>query len=163
MTPVEQSLSSPPPPSFYGLSREQLARHLVTHGLPTFRAQQLFSWVYQKHERHPGAMTDLPLSFRGRLAELCDLRLPLSAAVLASPDQSTHKFVLQLDGRARVECVSMRTQRRLTYCLSSQVGCALGCAFCATGLTGLERNLGAGEIVGQVVAMGEFHRWHDER
>jgi 23S rRNA (adenine2503-C2)-methyltransferase len=57
----------------------------------------------------------------------------------------------------------MRTERRLTFCVSSQVGCALRCAFCATGLMGLKRNLGAGEIVTQVVAMGDFHRWNDER
>ncbi len=163
MTPVESIQTSPPPPSFYGLSREQLATHLGTHGLPTFRAQQLFSWVYHKHERRPGAMTDLPLAFRDRMGELCDLRLPPPRAVLASPDQSTHKFVLELDGGAKVECVSMRTARRLTFCLSSQVGCALGCAFCATGLMGLERNLRTGEIVGQVVAMGDFHRWEDDR
>ena len=163
MTPVEPTQQSRKPPSFYGLSREQLADHLVTHGLPTFRAQQLFSWVYQKHERQPGAMTNLPLSFRSSMEQLCDLRLPPSAAVLASPDRSTHKFVLELRGGVRVECVSMLTERRLTFCLSSQVGCALGCAFCATGLMGLKRNLGAGEIVAQVVAMGDLHRWQDER
>jgi 23S rRNA (adenine2503-C2)-methyltransferase len=163
MTPVEPIQQTPQPPSFYDLSREQLAGHMVAHGLPTFRAEQLFSWVYKKHERRPGAMTDLPLSFRGRVEELCDLRLPPSATVLATPDQSTHKFVLDLKGGKRVECVSMRTERRLTFCLSSQVGCALACAFCATGLMGLDRNLGAGEIVGQVVAMGDFHRWRDER
>jgi len=163
MTPVQPIQQAQLPPSFYGLSRDQLASHLVTHGLPTFRAQQLFSWVYQKHERHPLAMTDLPLSFRGRLEELCDLRLPPAEAVLATHDGATHKFVLELAGGARVECVSMRTTRRLTFCLSSQVGCALGCAFCATGLMGLKRNLAASEIVGQVVAMGDFHRWQDER
>jgi 23S rRNA (adenine2503-C2)-methyltransferase len=159
MTPVESTQQASPPPSFFGLSRDQLADHLVTHGQPTFRAQQLFSWVYQKHERSPGAMTNLPLSFRGRMQELCDLTLPGAAAVLATPDASTHKFVLELPRGAHVECVSMRTERRLTFCLSSQVGCALGCAFCATGLMGLVRNLSAGEIVAQVVAMGDFHRW----
>ena len=56
-------------------------------------------------------------------------------------DGQTHKFVLELDDAARVECVSMRTDRRLTFCLSSQVGCALKCSFCATGLMGLKRNL----------------------
>jgi len=160
---TETTPRTPPPPSFYGLSRHQLAEHLAAHGQPTFRAQQLFCWIYQKHQRQPGAMTDMPLAFRGHMEELCDLRLPKAAAVLASPDQSTHKFVLELAGGARVECVSMRTERRLTFCLSSQVGCALGCAFCATGLMGLKRNLSAGEIVAQVVAMGDFHRWDDER
>ena len=162
MTPV-QTHPSPQPPSFFGLSRDQLAGQLSTLGMPTYRAQQLFSWVYRKRQRTPGAMTDLPLAFRGRLGELCDLRLPPTAAVLSTRDESTHKFVLDLGEGARVECVSMRTPRRLTFCLSSQFGCALGCAFCATGLMGLKRNLKASEIVGQVVAMGDFHRWQDER
>jgi 23S rRNA (adenine2503-C2)-methyltransferase len=71
--------------------------------------------------------------------------------------------VLELaDGRV-VECVSMHTDRRLTFCLSSQVGCALKCAFCATGLMGLERNLAAEEIVTQVLVMGDYHQWNDDR
>ena len=57
----------------------------------------------------------------------------------------------------------MRTERRLTLCLSSQVGCALKCSFCATGLMGLKRNLSADEIVAQVIAMGDFHGWRDDR
>jgi 23S rRNA (adenine2503-C2)-methyltransferase len=163
MKPVEPAEPQSPPPSFYGLSRDQLAGHMTSHGLPTYRAQQLFSWVYQKHQRQPGAMTDLPLAFRERLKDLCDLTLPPPAAVMGTQDGATHKFVLALGDGARVECVSMRTERRLTFCVSSQVGCALRCAFCATGLMGLKRNLAAGEIVAQVVAMGDFHRWHDER
>jgi len=163
MAPVQSSHSSPQTPSFYGLSRDELADQLVTHGVPKYRAQQLFAWIYRKRLRNPEAMTDLPLSFRGRLPALCDLSLPRAAAVLATSDGSTHKFVLEVAGGARVECVSMRTERRLTFCLSSQIGCALGCAFCATGLMGLQRNLKAGEIVGQVLAMGDFHGWQDER
>src|SRR4029077_3723258 len=80
-----------------------------------------------------------------------------------SRDDRTHKFVLRLADGARVESVSMRTPKRLTVCISSQVGCALGCPFCATGLMGLKRNLKAHEIIAQVVAMGEFHGWQDDR
>jgi 23S rRNA (adenine2503-C2)-methyltransferase len=83
--------------------------------------------------------------------------------VHASGDGRTHKFVVALDDGSRVECVSMRTERRLTFCLSSQVGCALKCAFCATGLMGLKRNLTAAEIVAQIVVMGDFHGWRDDR
>ncbi|HEY2954263.1 MAG TPA: 23S rRNA (adenine(2503)-C(2))-methyltransferase RlmN [Candidatus Eisenbacteria bacterium] len=162
MTPV-QSTPSSQVPSFYGLSRDRLADELAARGLPTYRAQQLFAWVYQKRLRNPEAMSNLPIGLRSSLLELCDLSLPRAAAVLATPDAATRKFVLELAGGARVECVSMRTARRLTLCLSSQVGCALGCAFCATGLMGLTRNLSAAEIVGQVLAMGDFDRWQDER
>ena len=108
-------------------------------------------------------MANLPAALRERFAALCDLALPTVASTHSSPDQLTHKFVLLLDDGARVECVSMRTERRLTFCLSSQVGCALGCTFCATGLMGLKRNLGPGEIVAQVIAMGDFHGWKDDR
>jgi 23S rRNA (adenine2503-C2)-methyltransferase len=150
-------------PSFYGLTREALADHLETSGSPRFRATQIYSWVYRKRQRDPEKMTNLPAELRGRLRNLCELGLPQGASILASGDGSTHKFVLRLADGALVECVSMRTARRLTLCLSSQVGCALGCAFCATGLMGLKRNLGPEEIVSQVVAMGDYHRWQDER
>jgi 23S rRNA (adenine2503-C2)-methyltransferase len=153
----------PAPRTFYGLSRSALAERLATHGLPRFRADQLYAWVYQKHTREAGRMTDLPRALRERLGELCELRLPAVESVHGTRDGGTHKFVLALDDGARVEAVSMRTARRLTFCISSQVGCALRCAFCATGLMGLERNLRADEVVAQVMAMGDFHRWQDER
>jgi 23S rRNA (adenine2503-C2)-methyltransferase len=150
-------------PSFFGMSRDRLRQHVLGHGLPGFRAEQIYSWVYQKHVRDPLGMTDLPVLFRRTLPGICDFGLPETASVLASQDQLTHKFVLRLADGARVESVSMRTPKRLTFCISSQVGCALKCSFCATGLMGLQRNLRAEEIVAQVMAMGEFHGWRDER
>ncbi|MEO5987728.1 MAG: 23S rRNA (adenine(2503)-C(2))-methyltransferase RlmN [Candidatus Eisenbacteria bacterium] len=150
-------------PSFYGLSRARLAARLAGMGVPEYRADQLYTWVYRRNTRDPRVMTDLPARLRDELPNICDLRLPGHAAVLASPDGNTHKFVLQMRDGVRVESVSMRTPRRLTFCISSQVGCALKCAFCATGLMGLKRNLRAEEIVAQVVAMCDFHGWKDER
>ena len=150
-------------PSFYGLSRSALGERLEGLGVPRYRADQIFTWVYQKHHRAPAAMTNLPAALRGRLGDLCDLGLPEVETALATADRQTRKFVLRLGDGARVECVSMRTARRLTFCLSSQVGCALGCTFCATGLMGLQRNLRAEEIVAQVVAMGDAHGWQDDR
>jgi len=150
-------------PSFFGMSREHLRESLLGHGVPGFRAEQMYSWVYQKHVRDPQGMTNLPLAFRRSLPGICDLELPETASVHRSRDDRTHKFVLRLADGARVESVSMRTPKRLTFCISSQVGCALGCTFCATGLMGLKRNLKAHEIVAQVVAMGEFHGWQDDR
>jgi len=150
-------------PSFFGMSRERLRDHVQGHGLPGFRAEQMYVWVYQKHVRDPHDMTNLPLAFRQSLPGICDLTLPETASVHRSPDGNTHKFVFRLADGARVESVSMRTPKRVTFCISSQVGCALGCTFCATGLMGLKRNLRAEEIIAQVVAMGEFHGWRDER
>ena len=150
-------------PSFYGLSRAGLADRLDGLGVARYRADQIFSWVYRKHHRTAAGMTNLPAELRERLAAVCALEPPRLASVHATKDQRTHKFVMQLHDGARVECVSMRTEKRMTYCISSQVGCALKCSFCATGLMGLERNLAADEIVAQVIAMGDHHGWRDER
>ena len=163
MTSIPRPVLDTPAPSFFGLSRDSLRESLLGHGVPGFRAEQMYSWVYQKHVRDPLGMTNLPLAFRRSLPGICDLALPETASVHGSLDGHTHKFVLRLADGARVESVSMRTPKRLTFCISSQVGCALGCTFCATGLMGLKRNLRAHEIVAQVVAMGEFHGWRDDR
>jgi 23S rRNA (adenine2503-C2)-methyltransferase len=145
------------------MTRQALAGRLAEHGLPGYRADQLFTWIYRKRSRSPEGMTDLPATFRAGLGEFCDLALPETASVLGTRDGGTHKFVLRLRDGARVESVAMATERRTTLCLSSQVGCALKCAFCATGLMGLERNLEADEIVAQVVAMGDHSGWQDDR
>ena len=157
------SSSTAPTPSFYGLDRDELSARMREKGLPAYRATQLFSWIYRKHLRSSEDMTNLPRGLRGSLGAICDLALPHAASVHSTPDGSTHKFVLELRDGRRVECVSMRAPRRITFCLSSQVGCALKCSFCATGLMGLQRNLEAHEIVAQVLAMGDFHGWEDAR
>jgi 23S rRNA (adenine2503-C2)-methyltransferase len=148
--------------SFYGLTRERLAQRLAESGVPAYRATQVFSWVYRRHENDPGEMRNLPLGLREALPGLVDLRLPPIVSHSASADGGTHKFALELGDGRRVECVSMRAEHGLTFCLSSQVGCALRCPYCATGLMGLQRNLQSGEIVAQVLVMGSFHRWEDE-
>jgi 23S rRNA (adenine2503-C2)-methyltransferase len=163
MPPETQPHPPSVPPSFYGLSRAALASRLAEQGQPSYRADQIFAWVYGRRRRDPTVMSDIPTSLRERFEGLCDLDLPAVDALQGTRDGMTHKFVLRLADGARVESVSMRTEKRLTFCLSSQVGCALGCTFCATGLMGLLRNLTAAEIVAQVIAMGDHHRWQDER
>jgi 23S rRNA (adenine2503-C2)-methyltransferase len=162
MTHVTPANPAVPTPSFFGLSRVRLAERLAGMGVPGFRANQLYSWVYRKHEREAGRMTNLPAALRRDLGAVCDLHLP-ATSVHESRDGTTNKFVLQLADGARVESVSMSTPKRTTFCVSSQVGCALMCRFCATGLMGLQRNLRADEIVAQVVAMGDFLDWKDDR
>lgn len=157
------SFVPPSLPSVFGLRRDRLAELLLERGLPAYRADQIYTWLYQKHERAPAAMTNLPANVRRDLPAWCRLELPPAASVLESGDRMTHKFVLRLPDGALVESVSMRTERRLTFCVSSQVGCALKCAFCATGLMGLKRNLRPEEIVAQVLHMGDLHEWRDDR
>jgi 23S rRNA (adenine2503-C2)-methyltransferase len=131
-------------------------------GVPGYRADQLFTWVYRKRERDSHNMSNLPAALRDELGAVCDLSLP-ATSVHRSADGTTHKFVLALADGARVEAVSMSTAKRTTLCVSSQVGCALMCRFCATGLMGLQRNLRADEIVAQVVTMGDALGWEDDR
>ena len=150
-------------PDFYGLSRAALADRLAAEGHPPYRADQIFAWVYGRRSREPARMTNLPPTLRAGFEEVCRLALPEVAEVRGTRDGLTHKFVLTLADGAKVESVSMRTEKRLTLCLSSQVGCALGCPFCATGLMGLVRNLSGAEVVAQVIVMGDFHQWRDER
>ncbi len=158
------TLPSPAPvsrPHLYGLTRASLAAALGDQGYPRYRADQIYGWIYQKHLRAPQEMRNLPEPLRQSMGGLYDLELPRVAALLCSRDGMTQKFVLELEDGARIESVSMRTERRTTFCLSSQAGCALGCTFCATGLMGLKRNLGAHEIVAQVLRMGDSHQWKD--
>lgn len=162
MTGAPMFSPTPAAPSVYGLSRPDLARRLEEFGVPGYRASQLYTWIYRKRRRSTEAMTDLPVPLRQGLGAICDLALPGMVARLASRDQLTHKFVIELSDGERVECVSMRTERGLTFCLSSQVGCALMCGFCATGRMGLRRSLRPAEIVAQVLVMGDFHRWEDD-
>ncbi len=163
MIPAEPAARSPEPPSVFGLRREDLAGRLSQHGLPGYRATQLFTWLYQRHQLDPAGMTDLPKALRAGLEGLVGLSLPPVAELQESRDGCTQKFVLELRDGARVECVAMRTANRMTLCVSSQVGCALKCSFCATGLMGLRRNLSPDEIVSQVLVMGAHHGWQDDR
>jgi 23S rRNA (adenine2503-C2)-methyltransferase len=164
MTPPSlPATPSAAPPSLFALTRDELADALASHDVPRYRADQVLGWVYARRQRDPGRMTNLPAGLRGRLAEMVDLTLPRVDEVYGTRDGATRKYVLALADGSRVECVAMRTPRRLTLCLSSQVGCALKCSFCATGLMGLRRNLRPEEIVGQVLVMGDDQGWHDER
>lgn len=133
------------------LSYEQLVSWLRELGEPAFRARQLFEWVYKLFVFDWDAMTNLPLSLRKRLAERATV-LPLTPLEsVQSADGLTNKLLFQLLDGATIESVWMGYERRQTICVSSQVGCAMQCPFCATGQAGFERNLAAGEIIAQVL------------
>src|SRR5262245_15170145 len=92
-----------PSPSLFGLSRTALATRLADRGVPAYRADQIFGWVYQKHHRTADRMLNLPAHLRAGFHEVCDLALPGVASLRSTADQNTHKFVLGLADSARVE------------------------------------------------------------
>ncbi|MBI5015896.1 MAG: 23S rRNA (adenine(2503)-C(2))-methyltransferase RlmN [Deltaproteobacteria bacterium] len=115
-----------------------------------FRARQVMHWLYKRGVTDFEAMTDLGRAVRQELGRRARLDLPAIAAEQVSVD-GTRKLLVELGDGERVETVLIPDEDRLTQCVSSQVGCAMACAFCRTGASGLRRNLTAGEIVGQVV------------
>jgi 23S rRNA (adenine2503-C2)-methyltransferase len=119
-------------------------------GTSRYRGRQLATWIYRKGALDLDAMSDLPKDFRAVLAERAAFGLPEVERVTPSLDGS-RKLVLRLRDGARVSAVLMPDDDRLTLCLSTQVGCGFACAFCLTGTMGLERNLDASEIVGQLL------------
>ena len=127
---------------------EDLAESL---GAPRYRGRQIATWLYTKGATDIAAMSDLPREFRETLAERALIGLPEIERRTPSQDGS-QKLVLKLQDGSRIQSVLMPDADRLTLCVSTQVGCGFGCAFCFTGTMGLERNLTAGEIVGQVLA-----------
>ena len=119
--------------------------------LPPFRARQIFSWIHGRGATSTDVMTDLSRELRARLAELVDLA-PLAVDAEATAEDGTQKLRLRCGDGACIETVLIPDELRpkITQCLSTQVGCGLGCRFCSTAGMGLLRNLGAGEIVDQV-------------
>ena len=126
---------------------EALAESL---GAPRYRGRQLAGWIFAKGVVDLDAMSDLPKGFRAALGGQAQVDLPEVERRTPSQDGS-QKLVLRYGDGARVQSVLMPDGERLTLCVSTQVGCGFGCAFCFTGTMGLERNLSAGEIVGQVM------------
>src|SRR5260370_14280146 len=132
-------------------------QELLGPGQPGFRARQVYHALY--HQRVPDLVqiSSLPAALRKDLGERFGVGLPEIAQRYESID-GTRRYLLRLDDGRTVETVLMPEGERDTICISSQVGCAVGCTFCMTALLGLERNLTAGEIVGQVLAVARDNR-----
>jgi 23S rRNA (adenine2503-C2)-methyltransferase len=126
-----------------------LEASLVARGHDRFRAQQIFRWIYGRGVTDPSAMTDLPRELRASIVTDFVLTTPTLTAREKSID-GTEKFLLRLADGKQIESVFIPDTPAMTFCVSTQVGCAMACAFCLTGKMGLARNLSAGEIVGQV-------------
>ena len=133
------------------LSHDALRAFLVALGEPPYRAQQIWQAVYRDRVPSYDAMTTLPGRLRAELAERLPFALPVVEATQVSIDGRTTKTLLRLADGEAVEVVAMRYAERRTACVSTQVGCAMGCTICATGRSGFVRDLSAGEIVAQVL------------
>ncbi len=136
------------------LERSQLEAALGERGQPRFHAGQIFRWIYKRGTTDPSAMTDLSRELRAMLADQFTVTTPAIVSHERSAD-GTEKFLLSLTDGRRLESVFIPDTPAMTFCISTQVGCAMACAFCLTGKMGLVRNLTAGEIVGQVRVLAD--------
>jgi 23S rRNA (adenine2503-C2)-methyltransferase len=143
---------------FYDLTRDELVALVVSWNFSPVHAVRIWSYVYHGGAAQFADMPEVPVRLRTRLHNALSLSLPTVVAEVHSSDGFTRKFLLNLADGHRIETVLMRFTGRVTACVSSQVGCAMGCGFCATGQMGFMRHLTSGEIVAQAVHIDQFLR-----
>ena len=142
-----------------GLNLEEITAHLAEIGEPKFRAKQIYQWVYVHGATNFEQMTNLSKDLRARLSEKFSLTRPKIVTEQISKDK-THKWLLEFADGQRIETVYIPEADRGSVCISTQVGCAVGCTFCHTGSQKITRNLTAGEIVSQfMVARDVYKEW----
>ena len=149
---------TPAKPPLTGETLDSLTEKLRARGEPAFRAKQILDWLYKKRARSWDEMTNLSKPLRIWLDETFDL-MPASLVLNKQSEDVTDKLLLELRDQSLIETVIIRApqegvgidQSRKTICISTQVGCAMACVFCASGLAGLKRDLNAGEIVAQLL------------
>lgn len=138
-----------------GLSCQQLEEYMLQLGQPRFRGRQIYKWIYQKDVSSFYEMSDIPKELRQQLDETSVISIPRFLKQRVSKD-GTRKFLMELEDRKRVETVVIpqgeAREARYSLCISTQVGCPIGCAFCATGSSGYQRSLQAYEMVGQFLS-----------
>lgn len=138
--------------SFFDLTMEGLSEELVSAGFKKFAATQLFEWVYDRKILDVDEWSNVSKTCRQWLKDTYSFELPKVIFHAKSYD-GTRKFLVQFNDKQTVETVVIPARNRLTQCISSQVGCAIGCTFCHTGTQGLKRHLKTGEITGQFMAV----------
>ena len=143
------SASAEAPINLLGYSQSALVDFFAGLGEKPFRARQVLQWIHQRNTESFDEMTDLSMDLRAQLGKIASIRLPELISEQTSAD-GTMKWLFESGAGQAVESVFIPEPERGTLCISSQVGCALDCAFCATGAQGFNRNLGCDEIIGQV-------------
>lgn len=139
----------------YDLSYQEWKDWMTRHGHPEWRANQIMDWLYVKRVDSFGDMTNLPKNMRAELSEFFHL-MPLQVITTQVSRDGTVKFLFGLHDGHAIETVIMRHNYGISVCVTTQVGCRVGCTFCASTLGGLKRNLSAGEIVAQVVMAQKY-------
>ena len=142
-------------PFLMDFTLEKLQEYLRSHGKKSYLADQVFNWVYQKGQMDPRQWSNISRSDQAFVSEQFTLEVPKIVWSGQSKD-GTRKFLLKMIDGALVEAVVIPRKGRPTLCLSTQVGCAIGCTFCHTGTQGLSRHLQAAEIVGQYMAIAKW-------
>lgn len=141
--------------NLYGLEIKKLQALMVEKGQKPFRAIQLYTWMYEKRATSFDEMTDISLSFREVLKQEFCLSIPKIHTKQVSQD-GTIKLLLELEDGYKVETVLMRYNYGNAVCVSSQVGCNMGCSFCSSGILGKQRNLEPHEMVGQILVINNL-------
>lgn len=142
-------------PSFFDLTHDDLKVVLKEKGFSPFGATQIFDWVYRKWVFNPAEWTNVAKASREFLTENYDMNL-LRIVWNGLSKDGTRKFLVKMVDGQTVETVAIPARDRLTLCVSSQVGCAVGCTFCHTATQGLKRHLKPGEVVGQYLAVQDW-------
>jgi 23S rRNA (adenine2503-C2)-methyltransferase len=137
--------------NIYDLTFYELQQLIDTWNEPDYRSIQIWEGLYQQLCNHPGDISNIPLALRNKLAERFEFGYLQSKKRLQSEDGNTVKTLYRLNDSLAIETVIMHYSDRITACVSSQVGCGIGCKFCATGTMGFKRNLSQGEIIEQVI------------
>ena len=144
--------TSEPKPRVYELDATRLAAWCEASGFPAYRAEQIRRWIFGRRVNDFAEMHDVPAALRNALSNEFSL-FPARLVQHRVASDRTEKLLLELQDGQFIECVLMRETDRRTICISTQVGCAMGCVFCASGLLGLKRNLTTGEILEQVLRL----------
>ena len=132
---------------------EELKERLAALGAPSYRTSQIFSWLHEKRARSFDEMTDLPKGLRETLSERFAICAVRPVIVQKSSVDGTRKVLFELSDGARIESVFMQYHYGASICVSTQVGCRMGCRFCASTIGGLERNLSAAEMLSEIYEM----------
>ena len=161
---MTENITTETRPSIYGLTRDQLIEWAIENGEKKFRATQVWDWLYRKRVQSFEEMSNLSAVFIDKLNEAFILN-PLEQVVVQESADGTVKYLFMLPDKVMIETVLMRQSYGLSVCVTTQVGCNMGCTFCASGILKKERDVTAGEIVSQIMLVQKYfdERGLDER